>query len=842
MLLLLALWSFSASAQAQPDTTKPTVSLHGDADGATLWHLPAPLTGEVFDAGGMVLGASGQLTVRLYRNHSDSWQRWAQNGWVDIAAVDSHWSATVTATAKTGTYHWSADVPWPTGANLPPGNYVMGISAIDLAGNRTDAHRTVVIEEVDTTPPTVYVNSSSSDEEGARLSHLPWPLGGEVFDEGGMGGLLTVRFYRYTNGSWERWAEEGWIDLHARDSHWTASVTPSAASGVYLWSADVPWPADDDLSPGTYIVGVSAIDLAGNRTNAHRTLVVEEPAPTPALSIDAAIRGDGASAWLGEGFSNADAQGQTLGAAIERGQSQTRQIRIVRRGGGSSGGVRLTVPDGAAFAGAGWSARFYDAPEDGNEITAQITGADGWSVAMSDGESRTIRAEVTVPADAMAGDENALTLRAQANSTSETAALDVVKAIWNVVAPTPPVTPDLAIRAENAATWLGEEIVNADGAQQTLERVAKPGVSVQGHIKLTVADGAEGQRAKWSVPDWDAFAAQGWTARFFDVAQDDNEVTAQITGDGWTTPVDGVEKTIRFEATAPANSTDVTRVLSVSAQVGEGAADVVKLSLRVLPAARPDVAVSRLVEGKLARAYVGQNKFSPELQHIEMVTPLGRTESFAVKVTNSSAVTSRFEFEPLELPEGWQYRLYDALEAGNPIEIGNGSVLTPELARYESVVWRLEIETSTENKTGAGVPVRFNGAGESDECYLTFKMQGIAGAKYSLDGGITWNEVEGEVLHVPQGSTLGFEAIPINPDVPWPDDPFEPRWSHEDGSEEDEPSPGESRLGKRYYGAMVFLYHPTPTPEDEEGETATVECGNEFSVKVKVDATPEDEN
>ena len=71
LVALLAL--LAPVAQAQSDTTVPAITLNA-ADGSTNFtSLPSPLTGSVFDAGGM----GGLVTVRFYRNHNGTWERWA---------------------------------------------------------------------------------------------------------------------------------------------------------------------------------------------------------------------------------------------------------------------------------------------------------------------------------------------------------------------------------------------------------------------------------------------------------------------------------------------------------------------------------------------------------------------------------------------------------------------------------------------------------------------------------------------------------------------------------------------------------------------------------------------
>ncbi len=441
---------------------------------------------------------------------------------------------------------------------------------------------------------------------------------------------------------------------------------------------------------------------------------------------------------------------------------------------------------------------------------------------MNDGDAQQFNVEVTAPANASAGQTSALTFRVEADPTSETNAIDVVKATWNVVAP----TPDLAIRAEGGA-WQGAAVMNADGANQTVERVAKPGATVRGQIKLSVAEAQNGQSVRWSVPDWDAFRADGWDAKFFDAPQGGSEITGLITGEGWTTRhTDGFEPIIGWEMKAPEGASDVTRVLGVRAQVGAGASDAVRASVRVLPNVRPDVAIRHLENG----FFVGENVYSPTDQPLELVVAVENTERFLVKITNPTNATAQFLFEPpTNLPKGWSYKLTNELgEDVTTPDSENQGLVTPPIEPYQSIEWFLSLDTNA-LQPRVTLPVRFSGAGAFDECQLKLQLQGIAGAEYSLDGGANWQIVEDNVLTVPKGSTVGFNAIPLFSDVPWPDDPFEPTWSHQDEAGKDQ----------HYYGEKVFLYHPTPTLAGAEGETVRVACGNDFTVKVKVKAEEE---
>ena len=259
----------------------------------------------------------------------------------------------------------------------------------------------------------------------------------------------------------------------------------------------------------------------------------------------------------------------------------------------------------------------------------------------------------------------------------------------------------------------------------------------------------------------------------------------------------------------------MTRALSVRAQVGDGAdavADVVGAKIRVLANARPDVAIGRIDD-----FYVGENVYSPQYKGFNWVTGIGKTVKIAVKVTNTTATAAAFLLEMPTLPADWSYKLSDS--AGAPLDFGDASIVTPTLAPAQSLVWQLEVKTAIASEPNIDLPIRFSGAGAFDECQVTLQLQGVKGAKYTLDGGKTWKDVETSILGVPQGSTLGFVALKINPNVPWPDDPFEPIWSYR---------------GESFYGENVFLYCPQSTPENTNGETASVTSGNTFNVQIKV--------
>ena len=524
-----------------PDTTPPTVSVTTPAANALIDSAQQGLNsiiGTVNDGDGSGVAA---VKVALCRNWSGQAQLWNGTSWgSDWFAFD----AALGAPDAQGNRTWSLSANLPPRAQLGTGQYFVNAAAADCNGNfGYTPLRFFNVAPLDTVAPTVTL---AFPAEGQQLTTLP-AIRGTSADIGS--GVSSVRVWlnRTITGTGGATTTQYWTG-----SAWSASfdyfgTLPDCADTG--WTRNQNLPAGAQLGPGYYAIWVCATDRYNNSSEVlSRNFTI---VPTPSLSIDAHLRADASQSWLGEGFANANAQGQTLAGAIAAGQTQTRDVRFVLRGGATSKTVRVTLPDWASFAGAGWSARFFDAPQNGNDITAQITGASGWTTAMSDGQAKQIRVEVTAPANALANATNALTLRVEADPTSETSALDVVKATWQVLAP----TPDLAIRVAGG-NWLGEAVRSTDGTNQTLERVAPSSHVVRGQIKLSVANARNGQTVKWSVPDWDAFRADGWSARFFDKLNSDNEITGQITGEGWTSQsANGADRIIGWEVTVPAGAT-----------------------------------------------------------------------------------------------------------------------------------------------------------------------------------------------------------------------------------------------------------------------------------------------
>ena len=343
--------------------------------------------------------------------------------------------------------------------------------------------------------------------EGQQIYDLP-AIEGNVDDEGSGLSRLDVYLRRYVikpNGTRasEYWQDNGWSSSFSN-----GGLLPSR--NEYGWRRDQNLPTGADLPPGDYWIAAGAVDRYYNTTNVYRNFSV---IPVPPFIIDAQVRRGAPDDWLGENIINSDAGGQTLSRTLEVGATHIAQIRVVSRGGHHSKTVNLKISDWATFAASEWSARFYDAAQGGNEITAQLTGSSGWNVAMSDGDEQLIRVEISAPEGTATGAMQTLTLRAQANSTGETSSIDVVKTIWNAVVSA---QPDLAISRLDSSN-LPETFVGIDELSPTAQQLAAVlGAGAAQNFALQITN--KSNRASvfsLQVPTSPA----GWSLKIYDALQ-----------------------------------------------------------------------------------------------------------------------------------------------------------------------------------------------------------------------------------------------------------------------------------------------------------------------------------
>ena len=222
------------------------------------------------------------------------------------------------------------------------------------------------------------------------------------------------------------------------------------------------------------------------------------------------------------------------------------------------------MPDWAQFAASDWSARFYDVPTGatggGTDVTAQITSANGWAIAMSNGEVRRLRIEVGAPVGAASGALAQLSVRAIANAASETPAVDRVKTVWQAKTSE---QPDVSLSAfdEDGSLneWTGEGQLSP--TVQRIANVWSAGETRRFALKIKNT----GTQATAFALSWPALPA-GWELKLYDALQNG----AQLQGAIATPSMDaGQSVTWLVQVTANAQTTANTRaVLPIRASGG----------------------------------------------------------------------------------------------------------------------------------------------------------------------------------------------------------------------------------------------------------------------------------
>jgi len=256
-----------------------------------------------------------------------------------------------------------------------------------------------------------------------------------------------------------------------------------------------------------------AVDGAGQvfvaDTNNHR---IQKFAPSLVERPDLWIRQG--TTWLGDGVYNADGTDQTGTQTAAGGVAKVYRARLYNDG-DETEGFWIQGPAGDAD----WTVRYYvgGQVDPAKEVTSQVTSATGWKrPSVPPGAVRSFCFTVT-PNPGVTGSFEVLV-----TATSDSAGrVDAIKAVTTV----PQVQPDLWIK--QGANWLGDDVYNGDGDEQTGTRTVDAGATAVYPARL-YNDGAETETFAIKGPAGDA----DWTVAYYQGATD---VTAQVTSAaGWS--------------------------------------------------------------------------------------------------------------------------------------------------------------------------------------------------------------------------------------------------------------------------------------------------------------------
>jgi hypothetical protein len=186
-----------------------------------------------------------------------------------------------------------------------------------------------------------------------------------------------------------------------------------------------------------------------------------------------------------------------------------------------------------------WTSRYYDALVGGNDITSEITSAAGWTIILASGTCREIRVQVK-PGAGMQGLIRRVNVTSCTNGTpGEKVDLVYMITQCNVL------QPDNQIKNSNETVYVGNNIYNTTGQNQTKNQVVSRNQTAIYHVKVE-NDG--------EVVDVDVITGPGgdsrWSIQYYDAITGGNNITYNVVnGVYWVYLSPGATAYLRVEVT-----------------------------------------------------------------------------------------------------------------------------------------------------------------------------------------------------------------------------------------------------------------------------------------------------
>jgi len=318
----------------------------------------------------------------------------------------------------------------------------------------------------------------------------------------------------------------------------------------------------------------------------------------------------------------------------------------------------------------GWRVAYFDTTDSdaGVEITSSVTGT-GWTTSpVAPDAYRRIRLEVTPLSGRPPG--ASLSVLVTAASMADWPRADAVKAVTTCVLTR---RPDGLIH--NGTTFVGDGIFNMDGAGQARSQIV-PANSVAAYVARFYNDGNAADAIRVSGPGGN----YAWRLKYIDYSTG-AEITAAVTGAGWTTPslAAGGYRAVRVEVTplSRAAGNSVCDVLLKGTSSGDSnKRDVVKASTTCGPSYQPDGLVYN------GASYIGDNVYNSTgsgQTHAQSVG-LGATATYQVYLSNDGNVPQKLRVTGPAGDSEWTVRYLDYASGANLTAAVTGAGwLTPTL-------------------------------------------------------------------------------------------------------------------------------------------------------------------
>lgn len=219
------------------------------------------------------------------------------------------------------------------------------------------------------------------------------------------------------------------------------------------------------------------------------------------------------SAYVGDNVYNASGAGQYVLQFADPNQWAVYHIKI-ENDGFETDVIHVTADETGT---GNWTSRYYDALSGGDDITSEITSTAGWTIVLTSGLYAQIRVEVKPGAETQG-----LIRRVVVTSRTKGAPGDKIDVVYmdtqcNVL------QPDNQIKNSNEIVYLGDNVYNITGQNQTKNQNVCRNQTAVYHVKL------ENDGETWDV-DWINGPAgdSHWAIEYFDAVTGGNNITNSV--------------------------------------------------------------------------------------------------------------------------------------------------------------------------------------------------------------------------------------------------------------------------------------------------------------------------
>ena len=361
---------------------------------------------------------------------------------------------------------------------------------------------------------------------------------------------------------------------------------------------------------------------------------------------DLLIKSGTESTYTGTNVFSTDGSNQAKSQTATPGQKITYSFKV-KNAGIQNDSFTITAPAG----GSGWSVRYYDLLT-GAELTSQVTGS-GWSsgILAPGGVSKGIFVKITPNATVPAGTVNTLLITAA--SEADDSKIDVVKAVTTFAGT---YKTDMILKAGSETSYTGTNVFNADGTGQM------KALNVSAGQKVTYTFRAQNAgNASDSFRITGTSGGSGWSVKYYDIATN-AEVTSQVTGAGWVSPIlapkgtAGVYANVRFDSSVSVGST-ITLSITGSSESDNTKTDVVKAVTTCVASYKPDM----LIKNGVDESYIGTGIINLDGtdQTKSQNAAAGVKVTYSFRVMNVGNLSDSIKITGTSGGSGWSVKYYD---------------------------------------------------------------------------------------------------------------------------------------------------------------------------------------